>query len=31
MAIDWYEDLDAAMVAAREQRRPLLIDFWKPG
>ncbi len=31
MALVWHDDLETGLAAARAQRRPLLIDFWKPG
>ena len=29
--LSWQEDFSTAERLAREQRRPLLIDFWDPG
>ena len=27
MAVDWIKDADAALADAKEQKKPLLIDF----
>jgi hypothetical protein len=27
MTVEWNKDVDAAMIAAREAKKPLLLDF----
>jgi hypothetical protein len=29
--IEWHTDLDQALVAARGQKKPIVLDFFNPG